>query len=92
MVNLHTATKIPNLASLSFLPLNWDNPKPGDLTDISFVKPESIKLGQNALVRVGCAVTNELLRLWCLAKKLVTLPMNVIMVEITLGGSNAPIW
>ena len=45
----------------------------------------------NTLVRVGAAVTNERLRRWCVKNKKVTLPINVIMVEITLGGSNAPI-
>ena len=46
------------------------------------------------LVRVGCSTTNEDLRRWCLQESnyRCTLPLNVIMVEITLGGSNAPIW
>ena len=40
---------------------------------------------------MGAAVTNERLRRWCVKNKKLTLPINVIMVEITLGGSNAPI-
>lgn len=50
--------------------------------------------GKKRLVRVGTAVTNQMFRRWCNSKKLdeaSTLPLNVIMVEITLGGSNAPI-
>ncbi|KAM3500823.1 hypothetical protein MY11210_009456 [Beauveria gryllotalpidicola] len=43
------------------------------------------------LVRVGCATTNEDFRRWCLQNRKWTLPLNVIMVEITFGGSNAPI-
>ncbi|KAK0759490.1 hypothetical protein N5P37_007678 [Trichoderma harzianum] len=45
----------------------------------------------NTLVRVGAGVTNEELRRWCLQNGRVTLPLNVIMVEITVGGANAPI-
>ena len=48
-------------------------------------------VAENALVRVGCAVTNERLRRWSIKNGKVTIPYNVIMVEITLGGSNAPI-
>ena len=50
------------------------------------------KKGDKALVKVGSATTNEQLRSWCINHELVTLPLNVIMVEITVGGSNAPIW
>ncbi|EER30008.1 hypothetical protein D8B26_007284 [Coccidioides posadasii str. Silveira] len=53
-------------------------------------RPSSISSDQT-LVRIGCSATNEDLRRWCLDKKLLTLPLNVIMVAITLGGSNAPI-
>lgn len=43
------------------------------------------------LVAVKAGTTNEQFRRWCLANKSVCLPLNVIMVEITFGGSNAPI-
>ncbi|KAI1359365.1 putative oxidoreductase [Xylaria arbuscula] len=43
------------------------------------------------LVSVGCATTNEDFRKWCIDNNKYTLPLNVIMVEITFGGSNAPI-
>lgn len=54
------------------------------------------------LCRIGAATTNEQFRQWCLGKatdprtnktgnKQWTIPLNVIMVEITWGGSNAPI-
>ncbi|KAI5839635.1 hypothetical protein DFP73DRAFT_205107 [Morchella snyderi] len=42
------------------------------------------------LVRVGAAVSNEALRRWSL-KNGWSLPINVIMVEITAGGANAPV-
>jgi hypothetical protein len=48
-----------------------------------------------ALCRIGAATTNEQFRRWCLDPKggnlSWTVPLNVIMVEITWGGSNAPI-
>lgn len=43
------------------------------------------------LVAIKAGTTNEEFRHWCLANKKVCLPFNVIMVEITFGGSNAPI-
>ena len=60
-------------------------------------EPDSTDSGIQAdqhLVSVGCATTNEDLRRWCLQTSDYkwTLPLNVIMVEITFGGSNAPIW
>ncbi len=49
----------------------------------------------HAHCRIGAATTNEQFRAWCLARdggaETWTLPLNVIMVEITFGGSNAPI-
>ncbi len=48
-----------------------------------------------ALCRIGAGTTNEQFRRWCLSDagggKSWTIPLNVIMVEITYGGSNAPI-
>jgi hypothetical protein len=48
-----------------------------------------------ALCRIGAATTNEQFREWCLDESggawAWTVPLNVIMVEITWGGSNAPI-
>ena len=48
-----------------------------------------------ALCRLGAATTNEQFRRWCLDDRggawAWTVPLNVIMVEITWGGSNAQI-
>jgi hypothetical protein len=48
-----------------------------------------------ALCRIGAATTNEQFRRWCLSDEggawQWTVPLNVIMVEITWGGSNAPV-
>ena len=43
-------------------------------------------------VRVGTSTTNEQFRRWCIDIGNVTLLVNIIEVEITMGGSNAPIW
>ena len=86
MLNLNEATKLPNLTSLPFA----ESPP----TELEMIKVVPGKLEQypgGALVRVGCATTNERLRRWCVENKKYTLPLNVIMVEITLGGSNAVI-
>ena len=86
MLNLATATELPNIASLPFA-----QSPPTDLESIEEVKQAKPLEAGNHLVRVGCATTNERLRRWCVQNNRVTMPMNVIMVEITLGGSNAPI-
>lgn len=50
------------------------------------------RVTSNALVRVGVSCTNERLRRWCVeTNKKWTYPLNVIMVEMTIGGTNAPI-
>ena len=50
---------------------------------------------RKALCRIGAATTNQQFRRWCLDERggawRWTVPLNVIMVEITWGGSNAPI-
>lgn len=50
---------------------------------------------EKALCRIGAGTTNEQFRRWCLDAKggalQWTVPLNVIMVEITWGGSNGPI-
>lgn len=49
------------------------------------------------LCKIGVATTNEQFRQWCIGlwkegiQDLWTLPLNVIVTEITFGGSNAPI-
>ncbi|KAF5346576.1 hypothetical protein D9758_013474 [Tetrapyrgos nigripes] len=47
--------------------------------------------GGQYLARIAAGTTNDQFREWCLKNKTVALPLNVIMIEITFGGSNAPI-
>lgn len=62
------------------------------ITITGYVEDQGV---QKALCRIGAATTNEQFRQWCLSSeggnREWTLPLNVIMVEITFGGSNGPI-
>jgi len=80
-VDLHDATTQLNTVSL---PLAL--PAETELTKIELV--DEVK----GWVKVGSGVTNEQLRRWCNAAGKLTLPLNVIMVEITAGGANGMIW
>ncbi|KAI1381806.1 hypothetical protein F4677DRAFT_451859 [Hypoxylon crocopeplum] len=88
-LGLRKATMLPNFESL---PGSQYFVRGTELNSINFMgEPQK---GQKRLVRVGTAVTNQMFRRWCNEQKLdaaSTLPLNVIMVEITFGGSNAPI-
>ncbi|KAF5862162.1 hypothetical protein ETB97_012059 [Aspergillus alliaceus] len=87
---LRRATIIPNVEALTpVCPALFQgkSTKLNSITEIGPLKEDPTK----SLVRVGCATTNEQFRSWCIASKRLTLPLNVIMVEITFGGSNAPI-
>lgn len=45
----------------------------------------------HGFTRIMAGTTNDQLRQWSFDNKTYTIPFNVIMVEITFGGSNAPI-
>lgn len=69
------------------------------LSSIVEIGNATLNDSDHTLVRVGAATSNEHLRQWCLGEKRInnpnanqwTIPFNVVMVEITFGGSNAPI-
>ena len=89
----HNAGVLPNFTSL---PSSLFQPKETELNHIKIV--DAAYVGGQALsggkkyVRVGTSTTNEQFRRWCINEGNVTLPMNIIEVEITFGGSNATIW
>ncbi|CAE6354033.1 unnamed protein product [Rhizoctonia solani] len=63
-----------------------------DLVGIELVTPPAgLRSNKMTYCTVKAGTTNEMFRQWCLEKRLWTLPFNVIMVEITMGGSNGPI-
>ena len=84
LLGLHEAAVIPNTTAFKFLGLE----KP---TELETIEPKEATADGKTIIRVGSAVTNERLRRWCVDNKKHTLPLNIVMVEITLGGSNAPI-
>ncbi|KAL2128519.1 hypothetical protein VTI74DRAFT_9079 [Chaetomium olivicolor] len=89
LLNLAEATRISNFTALSKLLPEWLLCK-NELQTIQVVSGTP-RIKGNALVRVGCATTNEQLRRWCVGDNEYAYPLNVIMVEITAGGANAPI-
>ncbi|CAE6418865.1 unnamed protein product [Rhizoctonia solani] len=53
--------------------------------------PGTLRANKMTYCTVKAGTTNEMFREWCLDNRLWTLPLNVIMVEITMGGSNGSI-
>ncbi|KAJ9610462.1 hypothetical protein H2200_005239 [Cladophialophora chaetospira] len=91
-LGLIDASILPNFTSL---PTNIFQPKAKDLNSIvvvdhNYVKGPALKDGKK-YVRCGTSTTNEQLRRWCIKTGKVTMPMNIVEVEITMGGSNATI-
>ncbi|KAF8208699.1 hypothetical protein K438DRAFT_1961273 [Mycena galopus ATCC 62051] len=85
LLPLHEVEIIPNLTALA-LPES----APNELQTIEIVKGTPRTKG-NVLVRVGVSTTNERLRRWCVQNKQWSYSINVIMVEMTIGGTNGPI-
>ncbi|KAL7270660.1 hypothetical protein RUND412_006626 [Rhizina undulata] len=87
LLDLANATAVP-----SILPNKQPPIDPANEFKRIELAPEDVagSNGKKRLVRLGAAVTNEEFRQWSIASGW-TLPLNVIMVEITFGGSNAPI-
>ncbi|KAI8717644.1 FAD-binding PCMH-type domain-containing protein [Fusarium sp. LHS14.1] len=88
----HNAGVLPNFTSL---PSSLFQPKETELNhikivDAAYVSGQALSGGKK-YVRVGTSTTNEQVRRWCINEGNVTLPMNIIEVEITFGGSNATI-
>ncbi|KAF2011948.1 hypothetical protein BU24DRAFT_443328 [Aaosphaeria arxii CBS 175.79] len=86
-VNLHTVTTLPD--PMSIVPGEYDPSKVPELKTID-LKEETVP-GKHRLCRVGAAVTNEEFRRWAVAGKAWSLPADVILVEVTIGGVNGPI-
>jgi hypothetical protein len=70
-------------------PNNWYSELCGiePVKDVSGQGPQDDHL----FCKVKAGTTNEQFRQWCYSNKTMCLLLNVIMVEITFGGSNAPI-
>ncbi|KAK5532106.1 hypothetical protein LTR23_009698 [Exophiala sp. CCFEE 6169] len=91
-LGLVDASILPNFTSL---PGDILEPGAKDLNSIIVVDNKYVNgpklAGGKKYVRVGTSTTNEQLRRWCIDTGKVTLPMNIVEVEITMGGANATI-
>ncbi|KAF8457336.1 hypothetical protein BDZ91DRAFT_838151 [Kalaharituber pfeilii] len=85
MLDLATVTTVPDptvlLPSQTF---------PGNELKVIEILDKDIGKAGKKWVRIGAAVTNEELRRWAVGRREWTLPLNILMVEITFGGSTTP--
>lgn len=70
-------------------PSDWESELEG-IDIVESVAGRSAPAGQ-AFCKVMAGTTNERFRKWCYSKKTWCIPFNVVMVDITFGGSNASI-
>ncbi|KAH6903835.1 hypothetical protein BKA70DRAFT_1110157 [Coprinopsis sp. MPI-PUGE-AT-0042] len=70
-------------------PSTWKTELSGiyPVASVNSITPPSGK----AFYKIMAGTTNEQFRQWCFDNKTFCLPLNVIMVEVTFGGTNAPI-
>ncbi|KAJ7467680.1 hypothetical protein FB451DRAFT_395584 [Mycena latifolia] len=85
-VNLAEVTMLPD--PLSLIPGAYPGTGVPDLKTIELMEQTS---PTKRLCRIGAAVTNEDFRRWAIEHNAWALPVSVIMVEVTVGGVNAPI-
>ncbi|PWW76071.1 hypothetical protein C7212DRAFT_194991, partial [Tuber magnatum] len=86
MLDLETATTIPDPSSILPSKDYRGNEFKGIELETQDVPGTG---GKKRLARIGAAVTNEDFRRWAIANNVWTVSLNVVMVEITFGGSNA---
>lgn len=70
-------------------PADWAN----DMTGVMIVEEVAGRKPEpgHAFCKIMSGTSNDQFRKWCFDNKTVCIPFNVIMVEITFGGSNGPI-
>ncbi|KAJ9668811.1 hypothetical protein H2201_001057 [Coniosporium apollinis] len=85
-VNLEQVTTIPD--PMSLLPGEYN---PATVTELKTIELQEKTAPGKRLCRIGAAVTNEEFRRWAVANDSWSLPVDVILVEVTIGGVNAPI-
>ncbi|TKA59685.1 hypothetical protein B0A49_11986, partial [Cryomyces minteri] len=85
-VNLLEVTTLPDPMAIRLG--QFDGQKEPELRTIELKETVADK---KRLCRIGVAVTNEDFRRWAVAHNAWCLPVDVILVEVTIGGTNAPI-
>lgn len=83
-VNLRTVTQTPD-------PMSLDINDPDTGLELHSIEIKEETEDGKRLCRVGCAVTAEEFRRWAVANNTHAMPVDVILVEVTVGGTNAPI-
>ena len=88
LLNLQQVHDIPDPSSLEPTSALEKN---NELKVIELASSSALASPEKRLVRVGVSVTNEEFRRWAVANNAWTLPMDIILVEVTIGGVNGPI-
>jgi hypothetical protein len=88
LLNLKQVTEVPDATELG---PSMANVAGNELKSIELVSEHPSRDRSKQLVRVGVSVTSEEFRRWAVVNNAWTLPMDVILVEVTFGGVNAPI-
>jgi hypothetical protein len=88
LLNIQKATQVPDDSTL--FPPPQSNAS-NELKSIQLDDLTPVSKPGNKCVRVGSAVTADEFRRWQIEHKTWALPMDVILVEVTMGGTNAPI-
>lgn len=70
---------------------DFENDPAHELKQIHLLDTYSAIDGTKRLCKVGVAVTNEDFRRWAIKNNQWALPLDVILVEVTVGGVNGPI-
>lgn len=81
-----TVNNIPDPISL-----NPESHTGKNVSELQSIELKEFTSGGKRLCRVGAAVTGEDFRRWALANNTHTLPVDVILVEVTMGGVNGSI-
>jgi hypothetical protein len=89
LLNLEEVNKLPDPMSIEPEYIDPQN----ELKTITLAASPGVVVSSadKALVRVGVSVTNEQFRRWAIANDKWTMPVDVILVEVTWGGVNGPI-
>ncbi|KAI9867387.1 MAG: hypothetical protein M1813_008945 [Trichoglossum hirsutum] len=87
LLNLDQATVIPDVTSI--FPATSKDGNELKIIELATQSPRGTP--DKRLVRVGVAVTNEEFRRWAVANNAWALPVDVVLVEVTIGGTTGSI-
>ncbi|RDW66713.1 hypothetical protein BP5796_09462 [Coleophoma crateriformis] len=91
LLNLEIANEVPSPLAIASDHVEALQDAGNELKTIEMVPGSESLDGKTALCRVGVAVTNEQFRRWAVRNNKWALPVDVILVEVTVGGVNGPI-